>query len=188
MAISNRRRHLQTIKLHRKHVRYMCWHMGLFWQGLVHDLSKYSRKEMSVAKYADGTRSPHEICREKMTYSPSWNHHYHKNKHHWQYWVDEMENFKSAKMPYKYVVEMFCDMVGASKAYKKENYKRSDPYDYYLYRSPGLKKFMHSESQELLIKLFERYSRDASEEFFFEWYKLNKHELYKKYTDEVPYL
>lgn len=79
-------KHLKIIRIHRKYVRKACFKMGLIWQGLTHDLSKYSLTEMSICKYYSGTRSPHQNAREKLGYSPSWIHHYHKNKHHYQYW------------------------------------------------------------------------------------------------------
>ena len=79
-------KHLKIIHTHRKYVRQMCFKMGLYWQGLVHDLSKYSPVELSIYKYYNGKRSPHQECREILGYSPSWIHHYHKNKHHYQYW------------------------------------------------------------------------------------------------------
>ena len=34
--------HLHTINHHRRLVRQGCFRMGLYWQGLTHDLSKYS--------------------------------------------------------------------------------------------------------------------------------------------------
>ena len=37
--------HLRTIHLHRKWVRYFCFKFGLYKQGLLHDLSKYSPTE-----------------------------------------------------------------------------------------------------------------------------------------------
>ena len=114
-----RKRHLQTIRKHRKCVRQACFKMGIPWQGLVHDLSKYSRAEMSITKYATGKKSPHAVARDELGYSPSWMYHYHRNKHHWQYWLD-MEDWPDkvvpVKMPYKYVIEMFCDFIGAGKA------------------------------------------------------------------------
>lgn len=64
-------KHLKTIHLHRKYVRKACWNVGLFWQGLFHDLSKYSIVELSIAKYYDGKRSPHQNCRDIIGYSPS---------------------------------------------------------------------------------------------------------------------
>lgn len=85
--MSNLSKHLKTIRVHRKYVRKACFKMGLIWQGLTHDLSKYSFKELSIAKYYTGTRSPHAVCRDRYGYSPSWQYHYHRNKHHWQYWL-----------------------------------------------------------------------------------------------------
>lgn len=79
-------KHLKTIFTHRKWVRKMCFKMGIPIQGLLHDLSKFSIPEMKILKYWTGKGSPHQACREAIGYSPSWNHHYHRNKHHYQYW------------------------------------------------------------------------------------------------------
>ena len=76
-------RHLKTVHTHRKWVRKYCFKMGLYWQGLTHDLSKYSLTELSMCKYYTGKKSPHQVARETIGYSPSWIHHYHMNKHHW---------------------------------------------------------------------------------------------------------
>lgn len=40
------------------------------------------------------------------------------------------------EMPVRYVAEMFCDRVAASKTYRGSAYRDSDPYDYYM-RSVG---------------------------------------------------
>ena len=34
--------HLKTVHHHRALVRKYCFRLGLYWQGLTHDLSKYS--------------------------------------------------------------------------------------------------------------------------------------------------
>lgn len=34
--------HFKTITRHRHIVRHLCFQVGLYWQGLTHDLSKYS--------------------------------------------------------------------------------------------------------------------------------------------------
>ena len=83
--MTNLIKHLNIIRTHRKFVREACFKMGLFWQRLVHDLSKYSVIELLICKYYSGTRSPHQNAREVLGYSPSWIHHYHTNKHHFQY-------------------------------------------------------------------------------------------------------
>ena len=132
----------------------MCWKMGLFWQGLVHDLSKYSIEELKMCKYWTGKGSPHQACREAIGYSPSWTHHYHRNKHHFQFWWDEDELGKiiPIKMPYKYVIESFCDMVGASKAYAQKNWEPKMVWDYWISKCKG-KRIMNAESEYLTERL-----------------------------------
>ena len=39
------RAHLHTVNRHRRMVRHYCFRLGLVWQGLTHDLSKYSPTE-----------------------------------------------------------------------------------------------------------------------------------------------
>lgn len=179
--MSNLGNYLKTVCIHRKHVRKMCWKMGLFWQGLVHDLSKYSIKEARISKYYGKGKSPHQWCREQIGYSPSWLHHYHKNKHHWEYWLDDDENgvFIPIKMPYKYVIESFCDMVGASKAYALTKWEPKMPIDYWNAKCEG-KRIMHEDSKKLLVDLLTRLS-DYGETNFLKWYKTNRKRLERNY-------
>lgn len=180
--------HLKTIRTHRKYVRKLCWKLGLFWQGLVHDLSKYSFAEMSMCKYWTGKGSPHQACRDAIGYSPSWNHHYHHNKHHFQFWWDEDENGKiiPIKMPFKYVVESVCDMAGASKAYNKDNWTSDLLWSYWETKCKG-KRIMHKESLYLTEKLLWNY-KELGEKAFIKWFKENKDYLKKCYENsEVDY-
>lgn len=176
-------KHLKTIRTHRKHVRKACFKMGLFWQGLTHDLSKYSPTEMSICKYYSGTRSPHQNAREELGYSPSWIHHYHKNKHHFQAWWDEDEEGKiiPMKMPFKYIMESFCDMLGASKAYNPKNWKPEMLLNYWETKCKG-KRIQHPASEECLDKMI-GILVDFGEDAFFEWYKNNKDFLKKTYEE-----
>lgn len=177
-------KHLKTIRTHRKYVRQMCWKMGLIWQGLVHDLSKYSITELSMCKYWTGKGSPHQACREAIGYSPSWNHHYHRNKHHFQFWWDEDElgRIIPIKMPYKYVIEGFCDMVGASKAYAQKNWKPQMVWDYWIAKCKG-KRIMHPESQYLTEKLIWNLYQYGEKDFIKKFYKDTKQYLIKSYND-----
>ena len=53
--------HLRTVNRHRHLVRKYCFRLGLYWQGLTHDLSKYSPTEFwRSAKYYQGYRSPND--------------------------------------------------------------------------------------------------------------------------------
>ena len=81
--------HLRTVQHHRFLVLRHCWRVGLYWQGLTHDLSKFSPVEFSAgAKYYQGNRSPNEIERREKGYSAAWLHHKGRNKHHLEYWID----------------------------------------------------------------------------------------------------
>lgn len=174
-------KHLKIIRNHRKYVRKACFKMGLFWQGLTHDLSKYSFTEMLICKYYSGKRSPHQNAREVLGYSPSWIHHYHNNKHHFQYWWDEDEEGKiiPMKMPYKYVIESFCDMLGASKAYNPTDWKPDMLLKYWEEKCIG-KRIMYEKSIGLVDTLISHLVEIGEDEFFI-WYKESKNFLQSYY-------
>lgn len=132
--------HLMTVMKHRRLVRQHCFKLGLYWQGLIHDLSKFSPTEFIVGvKYFQGDMSPNSAERAANDgYSYSWLHHKGRNKHHLEYWMDYSTGEKDGgmygplEMPAKYLAEMFCDRVAASKTYRGKAYKDSDPYDYFM--------------------------------------------------------
>ena len=75
--------HFKTITHHRLLVMLGCFRVGLYRQGLTHDLSKYSPAEFwQGAKYYQGTRSPNTAEREENGYSLAWMHHKGRNRHH----------------------------------------------------------------------------------------------------------
>ena len=75
--------HFKTVHHHRALVREGCFRVGLYWQGLTHDLSKYSPTEfLRGAHYYQGTRSPNAAEREEKCYSEAWMHHKGRNRHH----------------------------------------------------------------------------------------------------------
>ncbi len=100
-----------------------CFRCGLYWQGLTHDLSKLAPVEFwAGAKYWQGTCSPNNAQRQAEGYSAAWLHHKGRNKHHLEYWIDYAPNGDHAmagmRMPDRYVAEMVCDRIAASKNYK----------------------------------------------------------------------
>ena len=126
--------HLRTVNRHRRMVRKLCFKCGLYWQGLTHDLSKYSPVEfLNGVKYYTGTRSPHVGEREAIGYSKAWIHHHNRNKHHAEYWWDINRAGKAypMNMPYKYYTEMICDRVAASMIYLGDDYNDKAAYDYF---------------------------------------------------------
>ena len=144
--------HFKTITKHRHKVISHCMRAGIGWQGLFHDLSKYSPTEfLPGAKYYLGTRSPNEGEREELGYSLAWMHHKGRNRHHFEYWNDlnvQSKMYEPVKMPVRYVKEMFCDRVAASKIYQGKNYEEGQPLDYFL-RGNARKK-MDSDTADLL--------------------------------------
>ena len=163
-------KHFMTITKHRHKVIAHCAKAGILWQGLRHDLSKYTPTEfIPGAKYYQGTRSPNEQERELYGYSVAWMHHKGRNRHHYEYWNDynpKSKSIENVEMPLRFVIEMFCDRVAASKIYNGESYTDADSYNYFL-RIKG-KHRMHPNTEELLEKLLIML-RDEGEEKTFEY-------------------
>lgn len=128
-------RHFQTITYHRHLVMRGCFRVGLYWQGLTHDLSKYSLTEFrSGVKYYQGTRSPNAAEREEKGYSEAWMHHKGRNRHHFEYWSDmskETHHYESVEMPRRYLAEMVLDRRAACMTYQGANYTQASAYEYY---------------------------------------------------------
>jgi len=173
-------RHFVTITKHRHKVIAHCSKAGIFWQGLKHDLSKYSPAEfITGAKHYLGTRSPNEAERELYGYSKAWLHHKGRNRHHFEYWTDynrTTRKVEPVKMPYNYVAEMFCDRVAASKIYNKDAYTDSHPLKYFE-RSKSTR-FIHPETSDELEELLVMLSQKGEDETFA--YLKSKVKEYKK--------
>lgn len=161
-------KHFRTITRHRHKVIVHCFKAGIGFQGLFHDLSKYSPEEFTVgAKHYQGNRSPNEGEREDYGFSYAWMHHKGRNKHHFEYWTDydpATRVLSPVKMPAKYVVEMFCDRVAASKIYQGENYTDHHPLDYF---NRGAKiRNIHPETSALIERLLTMLAEKGEEETF----------------------
>ena len=150
--------HFKTITEHRNLVCRYCFRLGLIRQGFAHDLSKYSPEEFwRGAKYYQGYRSPNDAERLKTGMSLAWMHHKGRNKHHFEYWVDWQVTadkkviFAGNQMPIRYVAEMFCDRIAASKIYLREKYTDASPYDYLNRGLP--ENVMHPETLKELEKM-----------------------------------
>ena len=158
--IQNAVKHFKTIMLHKKLVMEGCFKVGLYYQGITHDLSKFSPSEFLVGvKYFQGDRSPNNAEREDTGYSSAWLHHKGRNRHHFEYWIDypvrdvDTGEIKvvPAPMPDKYIVEMFMDRLAACKTYQKEEYTDLSPWNYY--RKGDISRFLHPHTKELLERL-----------------------------------
>jgi hypothetical protein len=141
---------------------------GIFLQGLRHDLSKYSPAEfIPGVRYYQGTRSPNEMERELFGCSSAWMHHKGRNRHHFEYWNDlnpKSKMYEPVPMPMRYLKEMFCDRVAASKIYRGKNYTDSYPLEYYHRGNARAK--MHPSTADMLELWLEMLSEHGERETF----------------------
>ena len=160
--------HFKTITKHRWMVRNGCFRVGLYWQGLVHDLSKYSYTEFHAgAQYYQGTRSPNTAEREQKGYSEAWMHHKGRNRHHYEYWTDMSpvtRNYEAIPMPRKYLVEMVMDRRAACKVYQGDAYTDSAALVYF--ERSREKTLMHPKTQQELRFLLTMLQNEGEKKTF----------------------
>ena len=163
--------HFKTITEHRNLVCKYCLRLGLVWQGLTHDLSKYAPVEFwRGAKYYQGNRSPNDAERMDTGMSLAWLHHKGRNRHHFEYWIDYMitpdghVTYGGNRMPLRYVAEMFCDRIAASKVYQRDAYTDASPYDYFVRSKAEL--LIHPDTAAELEEML-RVLKDEGEEAAF---------------------
>ena len=171
--------HFRTITKHRHKVIANCFRAGIFWQGLRHDLSKYSPTEFipGAKYYQGGMRSPNESERETYGYSKAWLHHKGRNRHHFEFWTDynpKTKKLEAVKMPKRFVVEMFCDRVAASKIYMKENYNDASPLGYF--EKSKKTRFINQETSDEIEFLLTKLSKDGEKATFAYIKDLIKHD------------
>lgn len=126
--------HLKTVIEHKKWVYYYCARLGMYKAGLLHDLSKFSPTELleSANYYAGGTSSPINEAKKDKGYSLAWFHHKGRNRHHYEYWYDNIDaGGKKVKMPEEYADELICDYLGAGRAYMKQNFTYVNEYKWW---------------------------------------------------------
>ncbi len=163
-----------TITRHRWLVRQGCFRIGLYWQGLVHDLSKYAPTEFLVgARLYQGNRSPNAAERDEKGYSEAWMHHKGRNRHHWEYWTDMhplTKRYEAVPMPRKYLAEMVMDRRAACMVYQGEKYTSGSALEYYLKSKERL--LMHEKTKQELEYILTML-RDKGEEATFLYIKEN---------------
>ncbi len=184
-------KHFKTITKHRNLVMKMCFRIGLYRQGLLHDLSKYSWTEFSRGcRYYQGNRSPNNYEREIKGFSLSWLHHKGRNKHHFEYWLDYNEHksgeVRGMPMPRRYIAEMYCDRVAACMTYQKDTYSDLSPARYF-YKGAG-KNLMHPETRRdigFLLGMLAEKGRKTTERYIRERYLKGEPipESYREYAD-----
>ena len=160
--------HFCTITHHRWLVRQGCFKIGLYWQGLTHDLSKYSAVEFRTgARYYQGDKSPNSAERRDKGYSEAWMHHKGRNRHHFEYWTDlspVTRNYDAVEMPRKFLAEMVMDRIAACKTYQGEKYNDASALAYLL--SSREKDLMHPTTRKQLEFLLTMLKEQGEKETF----------------------
>ena len=170
MSLKNAWNHLKTITEHKWLVMQGCFKLGLYKQGILHDLSKYTPEEFwTGVLYYQGNRSPNAAEKEVVGYSRAWLHHKGRNKHHYEYWIDySLKSIKGgmapAPMPKKYVIEMLMDRIAASKVYQRNKYTDESPLAYYMLGKDSAP--IHEETKALLEKLLNMLAQKGEKETF----------------------
>ena len=159
--------HFRTITKHKMLVMKYCFKIGLYRQGLLHDLSKYMWSEFGVGcKYYQGNQSPNNAERAENGCSTAWLHHKGRNKHHHEYWIDydnrEGKVIAGVMMPRRYVAEMIMDRICASKVYSGKIYQDTMPLAYYS-NSKGKDWFLHDETKRQLEFLLTMLAKNGEE-------------------------
>lgn len=131
--MSNIYKHFKLVCTHKWYVYKACVKAGIPWRGIKHDLSKFSPTEfLESIKYYSGDRSPIDNCKDINGYSLAWFHHRGRNRHHWEYWIDNFEKgMIPALMPFDETLEMLCDFIGAGKAYLKDRFSWQSEYHWW---------------------------------------------------------
>ena len=179
--IKNAIKHTKLVLTHKWYVFIYCTKLGLPWRGLVHDMSKFSPTEFCESvKYYDGKISPITVCKGKNGYSEAWLHHKGRNKHHTHYWVDETAIEKTPIIPYKYVAEMICDKLSASKVYNGKDWTKRSELEYWEKEKLRIRVNKHVE--EMLTEVFEQVAEKGIEPVLT---KSNIQDLYKKHCGDI---
>jgi hypothetical protein len=116
---------------HKYFVMVECFKIGLYWRGIMHDMSKFLPDEfIPYARYFYGDYGIKNNCpakwgnpgdifyKTKADFDRAWLLHLHRNPHHHQYWllVNDSDGTYPLEMQRKYVREMVYDWIGAGLA------------------------------------------------------------------------
>ena len=151
--------HLRTISRHKLEVGRLCFKLGLYRQGLTHDLSKFGPTEFAVgASYFNGQRSPNDFERRDRGFSTAWLHHKGRNRHHFEYWMDVAgrtdRRIVGKPMPGRYVLEMLCDRIAACKVYQGAAYTQRSALEFFT-RNAAYNTLMDEQTRAFLGELLQ---------------------------------
>ena len=109
-------KYLKYLVRHKWYVTVECFKRGLYWRGLMHDISKFRPSEfVPYAVYFYGDKNANETYSgfykpgDDTYFDGAWLKHIHRNPHHWQHWVlrEDDGGKKILPMTKEYKLEMW---------------------------------------------------------------------------------
>lgn len=137
ITIKNTLKHFAKICKHKWWVFYYCCKAGIPWRGIKHDMSKFSPTEFwESVRYYQGSRSPIDACKEENGVSKAWLHHKGRNRHHYEFFIDNLDSGGTAlQMPFEDALELICDYLGAARAYLGKEFSFQKEWEWWLNKS-----------------------------------------------------
>lgn len=179
MNLKNAVKHFKLITHHKWVVFKLSCKIGEPWRGFWHDFSKYSPTEFGESiKYYVGTHSPITEARKDKGYSEAWLHHKGRNKHHFEYWVDDNAPEKTPVIPYKYAAEMICDKLAAGITYEGKNWTKEYELKYWEGEQERIK--VNPKIKEFITAVLTGVAKDGIDKTL---NKSNIKSMYKKYCE-----
>lgn len=180
MKLKNAWKHFKLITCHKWVVFKLCCKVGQPWRGFFHDFSKYSPTEfIESAKYYVGTYSPIIEAKRDIGYSKAWLHHKGRNRHHFEYWIDELSPNPTPIMPYPYAAEMICDKLAAGIIYEGKNWTKEFELSYWNQEKERQR--MNEQMKKFVSEVFEQVAENGIDSTLT---KKNIKYLYKKYCEQ----
>ena len=126
-------KHFHKICTHKKWVFHYCRKAGIGWRGFWHDMSKFSPTEFwESVRYYQGNSSPIDAAKKDKGWSKAWMHHKGRNRHHYEYWMDNFDNGGEALiMPFDDALELLCDYLAAGRAYMGKGFSYTAEYQWW---------------------------------------------------------
>lgn len=150
---------IKRILVHKYYVAKYCFQIGLYWQGIIHDMSKFSYVEFSGSlKYWHDSISSLNNEKNILGYSATFLHHRGRNPHHYEYWIHSLDSGGiAAKMPLKYAKELICDYLAAAKTYGSNP---RNEINWWLSNVSYMK--MHIDTKQFITRVFTYYNHGNS--------------------------
>ena len=166
--------HLGTVLKHKRWVFYYAKLLGIPWRGFKHDMSKFSPVEFwESVRYWDGKSSPIPKCKADRGYSLAWQHHKGRNPHHYEYWVDNLDNGGVAiKMPWEDLLELIADYCGAGRAYLGDKFTMQGEYEWFKKKLQTDHPKMHKQTAEMVEYILFMFAQNP------DYLKLFKHSVF----------